>query len=221
MNTLKNKSYKLVIFDLDGTILNTLDDLADSLNAVFKMIGYQKRTVDEVRSFVGNGVMKLIERAVPKDTSKEDILKTFKMFSEYYQAHCAIKTKPYDGIIEMLHALKEKGCKIAVASNKIHPAVVSLCNDYYPGLVDVAVGDDPIRPKKPHPAMVNYVLDKLNISKENTLYVGDSDVDVLTAKNAGIDCVAVDWGFRTKEFLIQSGAGLIISNPQELIDIIE
>lgn len=211
--------YELIVFDLDGTILNTLDDLADSLNAVFKNLGYPERTIEEVRCFVGNGVLKLIERAVPVGTSNEDIIKTFKHFSEYYQGHCAIKTKPYEGIIEVINNLRSRGYKTAVVSNKIHPAVLSLCNDYYNGLFDVVLGEKPSVPKKPHPDMVEYVLNELQVSKEKTIYIGDSDVDIVTAQNTGIECIVVDWGFRSKEFLIQHGAKTIVSKPQELLEI--
>lgn len=213
--------YELIVFDLDGTILNTLEDLADSLNAVFIELGYPERTIEEVRNFVGNGVLKLIERAVPVNTSEEDILNAFNCFSKYYQTHCAIKTKPYEGIIEVIQELKKQGCKIAVASNKIHSAVVSLCNEYFKGLIDIAIGDEPIRPKKPNPDMVEYVLQKLNISKTKTVYIGDSDVDILTAKNVGIDGIAVDWGFRTRDFLIQHKAKKIASNPKEILQLLK
>ncbi len=213
--------YELIVFDLDGTILNTLDDLTDSLNVVFKELGYPKRTIEEVRNFVGNGVLKLIERAVPTNTSEEDVFKAFHRFSKYYQTHCAIKTKPYEGIIEVLQELRKQGCKVAVTSNKIHPAVVSLCHKYFKGLIDIAIGDNQIRPKKPNPDMVEYVLEQLKISKTKTIYVGDSDVDILTAKNTGIDCIVVDWGFRTRDFLIHHEAKKIASNPKELLQLLK
>ena len=124
--------YKLIAFDLDGTILNTLDDLCDSVNYVLEEFDFPKRTIEEVRRCVGNGVLKLIERAVPKNTSKEVILQVFNRFSEYYLTHSAIKTKPYDGIIKLLEELKRRGYQVAVVSNKIHPAVESLCEKYFP-----------------------------------------------------------------------------------------
>lgn len=210
--------YKLIAFDLDGTILNTLDDLCDSVNYVLEEFDFPKRTIEEVRRFVGNGVLKLIERAVPKNTSKEVILQVFNRFSEYYLTHSAIKTKPYDGIIKLLEELKRRGYQVAVVSNKIHPAVESLCEKYFSSLIDFSLGDAPIRPKKPNPDMLNYVMDELNIKKEETLYVGDSEVDIETAVNTGVDYISVDWGFKTKEFLIQNGSNNIVSTVEELFE---
>lgn len=210
--------YKLIAFDLDGTILNTLDDLCDSVNYVLTEFDFPTRTLEEVRRFVGNGVLKLIERAVPCNTNEEVILKVFKRFSEYYLTHSAIKTKPYDGIIELLEELRKRGYKIAVVSNKIHPAVVSLCNKYFPNLIDISLGEEQIRPKKPNSDMLEYVLKELNISKKETVYVGDSEVDVETAINTEVDYISVDWGFKTKEFLIQKGSKNIVSTMTELLE---
>ena len=209
--------YKLIAFDLDGTILNTLDDLCDSVNHVLEEFYFPKRTIEEVRKFVGNGVLKLIERAVPENTSNEVILQVFNRFSEYYLTHSAIKTKPYDGVIDLFKELRKRGCKIAVVSNKIHPAVVSLCEEYFPNLIDFSLGDDPVRPKKPNPEMLEYVLEQLNITKEEMVYVGDSEVDIETAVNAGVNYISVDWGFKTKEFLIEHGSINIASTMNELL----
>ena len=163
--------YDIVMFDLDGTILDTLEDLTDSLNAVFKTKGYKERTIEEVRSFVGNGVFKLIERAVPIGTSHDDIYKTFMTFSEYYQKHCSIKTKPYDGIKEVIETLKNNGCMIVVISNKIDEAVVSLCKQHFGSLIDIAVGDKIGIPRKPNPAMVEFILERTGISNKNAIYI--------------------------------------------------
>lgn len=218
MSVLINNMYKLVAFDLDGTILNTLDDLCDSVNYVLKEFNFPTRTLDEVRKFVGNGVLKLIERAVPTNTSEEVILQVFNRFSKYYLTHSNIKTAPYDGVIDLLKELKNRGIKIAVVSNKIHPAVVSLSEYYFPGLVDFALGDDPIRPKKPNPEMLEYALEQLNVTKEETIYVGDSEVDIETAVNTGVNYISVDWGFKTKEFLIEHGSVDIASTMNELLE---
>ncbi len=212
--------YKLIAFDLDGTILDTLEDLCDSVNHVLEEFEFPKRTLEEVRRFVGNGVPNLIERALPANTSYEEIDKVFERFSEYYLTHSAIKTKPYEGIIDLLYSLRQEGYIIGVVSNKIHPAVVSLCDKYFLGLIDFSLGDDPIRPKKPHPDMLTYAMKELNVTKEETLYIGDSEVDIQTAVNTGVDYISVDWGFKTKEFLVENKANVIVSNPIELLEMI-
>lgn len=208
------------MFDLDGTILDTLEDLTDSLNAVLKLKGYPERTIEEVRSFVGNGVFKLIERAVPVGTSHDDIYKTFMTFSDYYQTHCSIKTKPYEGIKEVLETLKANGCMVVVVSNKIDEAVVSLCKEHFGLLIDIAVGDKIGIPRKPNPAMVEYILERTGISNKLAVYIGDSEVDIETAKNAQMDGISVDWGFKDHDFLLKAGAQKIVSKPRELIDLI-
>lgn len=210
--------YKLIAFDLDGTILNTLGDLENSINHVLEEYDFPRRTLDEVRCFVGNGVLKLVERAVPENTSRDIILEIFNRFKEYYLSHLNIKSVPYEGIKELLVELRNRGCKIAVVSNKIHPAVVELCNEFFSGLIDFSLGDDPVRPKKPHPAMLEYAMKELNVTKEETIYVGDSEVDIQTAINTGVDYVSVDWGFKTKEFLMQHGSKSIVSTMMELLE---
>jgi phosphoglycolate phosphatase len=212
--------YDIVMFDLDGTILDTLEDLTDSLNAVFKTKGYKERTIEEVRSFVGNGVFKLIERAVPVGTSHDDIYKTFMTFSEYYQKHCSIKTKPYEGIKEVIETLKNYGCMVVVISNKIDEAVVSLCKQHFGSLIDIAVGDKIGIPRKPNPAMVEFILERTGISNKKAIYIGDSEVDIETAKNAHMDGISVSWGFKDYDFLVNAGATTIVSKPSELIDLI-
>ena len=219
-NSGDNMKYEIVMFDLDGTILDTIEDLTDSLNAVFKEKGYPQRTLEEVRSFVGNGVLKLIERAAPVGTSHEDIYKVFMNFSEYYQKHCSIKTKPYDGIKEVLETLRSNGCMIVVISNKIDEAVAPLCKKYFGSLIDIAVGDKIGIPRKPNPAMVDYILERTGISNKKAIYIGDSEVDIETAKNARMDSISVDWGFKDREFLIEHGASVVVSQPSELIDLI-
>ncbi len=211
--------YKLVIFDLDGTILNTLDDLADSLNYALQKNNLQERTKDEVRRFVGNGIQMLIERAVPKDTSEADRSHVLQSFKEHYKLHCADKTRPYDGVEDQIAKLRQGGCQTAVISNKADFAVQSLCRDYFPGLFDYVVGEREGIRRKPWPDSVFEVLDKLGIKKEEALYVGDSEVDIQTAQNAGIAFVAVSWGFREKEFLEKQGAERIVTTPAELLSV--
>ncbi len=212
--------YRLAVFDMDGTILNTLDDLADSLNVILDKNGYPERTIDEVRSFVGNGIHKLIERALPVGSTEEEIDRVFGEYVPYYQAHAAIKTRPYDGITDVIKTLKENGVLCAVVSNKADGAVQDLCEQYFPGLFDVAAGDRPDINKKPAPDMCNTVLKKLGMNREDAVYIGDSDVDIETAKNSGMDEIIVSWGFRTREFQLSHGAKRIIDRPEQILDII-
>lgn len=211
-------NYQLAIFDLDGTLLDTLEDLADSANYVMETFGYPKRTLAEVRSFVGNGIRKLLERSAPKDTSSEEMDRMFEAFKEYYGTHCADKTKPYDGIIELLENLKKQGVKLAVVSNKADYAVKALCEQYFGGYFDVAVGERVGIARKPAPDTVNEVLKNLQIDNFQAVYIGDSEVDVQTARNAELDCIAVDWGFRDKEVLKDAGAEIIVSTPAGLFE---
>ena len=212
--------YKLAVFDMDGTILNTLEDLADSTNYALKANGLPERTIDEVRRFVGNGIRLLIERAVPTDTDKELTDKVFDTFKEYYKTHCAVKTRPYDGIKDVLLELRKAGCLTAVVSNKADFAVQDLCKDYFDNLFDFAIGEREGIKKKPAPDSVFEVLSKLNVEKAGAVYIGDSDVDFATSVNAGMDVIMVGWGFRDAEFLREKGVKRIIKQPSEILDII-
>lgn len=212
--------YKLAVFDMDGTILNTLEDLADSTNYALKANGLPERTIDEVRRFVGNGIRLLIERAVLTDTDKKLTDKVFDTFKEYYKTHCAVKTRPYDGIKDVLLELRKAGCLTAVVSNKADFAVQDLCKDYFDNLFDFAIGEREGIKKKPAPDSVFEVLSKLNVEKDNAVYIGDSDVDFATSVNAGMDVIMVGWGFRDEEFLREKGAKRIIKQPSEILDII-
>lgn len=208
--------YKYVLFDLDGTILDTLDDLADATNAALRECGYPERTRDEVRMFVGNGIRKLIERAVPTGTSEEDIVRTHEAFTAYYSVHCKDKTKPYDGILELVRTLKQNGIASAVISNKADYAVKALCEEYFEGLFELSVGEREGIRKKPAPDSVFEAMRVMGAEKNETVYIGDSDVDVMTAENAGIDCIGVSYGFRGREFLQQHGAKVIADTVAEL-----
>ncbi len=212
--------YKFVIFDLDGTILDTLDDLADSVNYALKMFAYPKRSIDEVREFVGDGIKKLIERAVPEGTNDEATDKVLAAFKQHYGANSDVKTKPYDGILSMLQKLKGSGIKTAVVTNKAHFAAAPLCQKYFEGLIDVTIGEREGVRKKPYPDSVFEAMEHLGATKKNTLYIGDSDVDINTAKNAGVDCICVSWGFRSRKFLIKSGATHIADSAKELLEYI-
>ncbi len=212
--------YNTVIFDLDGTLLDTLEDLADSVNHVLEEAGYPVRTLEEIRAFVGNGIRKLIERSVPEGTSVESIDSVHKNFITYYGNHCMEKTRPYDGIMEMLKLLQKAGCKIAVVSNKADYAVQILCDKYFNNIFDAALGEQVGTPKKPAPDAVYKVLKTLNVSPSDAVYVGDSDVDIQTARNSNMDEIIVDWGFRDRAYLEEQGAKVLVSNPSELINLI-
>lgn len=212
--------YKLAVFDMDGTTLNTLEDLAGSLNYALRQFGFPERTVDEVRSFVGNGVRLLVERGVPEGCSDVETEQVYEAFSSHYMVHCCDSTKPYDGIPEVLAALRENGVLTAVVSNKPDGAVQELCAKYFANLFQVSVGEREGVRKKPCPDSVNEVLRQLNIRKEEAVYIGDSEVDIMTAKNAGMDCISVEWGFKDQTFLKENGAEIIVSSPAELTDII-
>ena len=208
--------YRLVVFDLDGTILDTLRDLTDSVNYALKEHSLPRRSKRKVRAFVGNGIRKLIERAVPSDTRPDVVESVYASFTEHYMVHCADKTKPYRGITALLAALKAKGIKMAVVSNKADGAVNELCERFFPGVFDVVVGERPNVAKKPAPDSLLTVLRELDIPVADSVYIGDSDVDIATAKNAHMDCISVSWGFRREKFLLSCGASRIVSHPDEI-----
>lgn len=209
---------KAVIFDLDGTLLNTLDDLADSTNYALSKFGYPTRTIEEVRQFVGNGVAKLIERAIPDGKNNPNFEKCLSIFKENYAQNMYNKTAPYNGIIEMLSNLKSKGIKIAVVSNKFDLAVKELCKKYFEEFIDFAAGENEAQgiKKKPAPDTVISVLNEFNFAPEDAVYVGDSDVDIMTGKNSKMPCISVTWGFRDKKFLLENGATILINAPSEI-----
>ena len=206
------------VFDMDGTILNTLDDLMDSTNFALKNNGLKERSLEEIRFFVGNGIQKLIERAVPQGTSKEVFEKVFADFKSHYKIHCADKTSYYDGIPSVVQTLRKMGVKTAVVSNKADFAVQELVEVYFRGLFDVALGEKTGVSKKPSPDMVNAALSVLGVEKESAFYIGDSDVDFETAKNSSLDFIGVSWGFRGRKFLENLGAKNIIDSPEELLN---
>ena len=209
--------YQTYIFDLDGTLLDTLGDLAASCNHALKVNGMPERTIDEVRRFVGNGVAKLIERAVPSGTTDERREAVLQSFRSYYLEHSEDTTKPYEGIMEMLQALRQKGCRVAVVSNKFMEATQALCRHYFGNLVEVAIGENEHIRKKPAADAVLEALQQLGAGPEGAVYVGDSDVDILTARNAALPCISVLWGFRDRPFLEEHGATVFVAHPRELI----
>ena len=213
----------ILIFDLDGTLLNTLEDLADSTNFALKEFNYPQKTIEQVCNYVGNGVAKLIERAIPDGRNNPDFEKCLAVFKENYSKNMYNKTGPYLGIIEMLSELRVKGCKVAVVSNKFDAAVKDLCRKYFPNLIDVAIGENEAAgiKKKPAPDTVLEVVKEFGASVDNCIYIGDSDVDIMTAKNSNMPCISVTWGFRDLEFLKKSGANIIVNKPSEIVDYIE
>ena len=210
--------YTTAIFDLDGTILDTLEDLKNSVNFALAESRCPERTLDEVRRFVGNGILVLIKRAVPEGSDEALINTVFYDFKAHYAQHCADNTREYDGITGLFTALREKGIRIAVVSNKADFAVQELCDRYFPGLIDIAVGEREGVKRKPSPDSVNEVLCRLHADRDRSVYIGDSDVDIMTAKNAAIDCISVTWGFRSREFLISSGAQVLVDNVTSLFE---
>lgn len=210
-----------IIFDLDGTLLNTLKDLYLSTNYALSEFSYPQRTVEEVRNFVGNGVAKLIERAIPDGLSNCNYEACLSVFKEHYSGQMLHNTVSYDGIINMLEVLKRRGYNIAVVSNKFDSAVKDLCNRYFKNFVDISIGESETIRKKPHPDGVLRAISEFSINREQAIYVGDSDVDVQTAHNAGLKCIGVTWGFRDYEVLKNSGADYIIQTPEGIFSILE
>lgn len=210
--------YKTFIFDLDGTLLDTLQDLADSVNHALRQYGMPEHSLDDIRRFVGNGVRLLMERAVPEGAQHPLFEEAFATFRQYYMQHSLDTTRPYDGIVETIRELKLRGCRLAVVSNKMMAATQELVAHFFPD-VEVAIGEHEaagIR-KKPAPDTVDEALRQLGVTREGAVYVGDSDVDLLTARNSGLPCISVLWGFRDREFLLAHGATTLIERPEELL----
>lgn len=210
------KHYQLIVFDLDGTILDTLEDLMISLNVALQKNKLPERSLEEVRRFVGNGIGMLIRRAVPSDADEDTLRQVHADFTAHYKVHSADHTRPYEGIPSLMRQLHEAGRKIAVVSNKADYAVQDLCRHYFPGLIHIAVGEKEGVRRKPEPDSVNEVIRLSGIPKESVVYIGDSEVDIQTAKNAGIDAIIVEWGFRDREYLIEQGASTLVKTPAEL-----
>lgn len=208
--------YTLAIFDFDGTVLNTLDDIADAVNTALTVNGMPARSLSEVRAFVGDGARMLVDRAVPEGTPTQVTDKVFADYRANYGPKGYPKTRPYDGIVEMLLKLKEAGISVAILSNKPDHAVQEMCEQYFARIFDYKAGERPGIARKPDPDGVYRLLQETNTPIESAVYIGDTDIDVTVAKNAGMDCVAVDWGFRDRDVLISAGATVIASTPDEL-----
>lgn len=211
------KEFDTYIFDLDGTLLSTLNDLAASTNYALRWARMPERTIEEIRMFVGNGVKLLIERAIPNGINNPRFEETYAKFREHYLEHNFDTTCPYDGIPELLRELKRRGKKLAIVSNKFYAATQDLAKHFFPDTIEVAIGERETIRKKPAPDTVLEALRQLGASKEGAVYIGDSDVDIMTAKNCGLPCISVLWGFRDKDFLIQHGGTIFVNKPSEIL----
>lgn len=210
--------YKTVIFDLDGTLLDTLEDLTDAVNYALEAYKMPLRTIEEVRNFVGNGVRKLMLQAVPDGEKNPSFEEIFSLFKEYYGEHCNDKTGPYKGILELMEELRKQGYVMGIVSNKIDSAVKELNSMYFADYIQVAIGEKEGVQRKPAPDTVFAALQELDMEKETAIYIGDSEVDLATARNAGIPCISVLWGFREREFLEECGADMFAETPKDVSD---
>ena len=206
-----------IIFDMDGTVLNTLDDLTDSVNYVFSKFGLPARSRDEYRQFFGNGIGYAMKCAAPEGTPDSLIEEMIPVFKEYYDIHCLDKTGPYEGIIELMKELRNSDFKMAIVSNKIDSAVKELNERFFSEYVSVAIGERPGVNRKPAPDTVFAALAELGSSTDEAVYIGDSEVDLMTAKNSNLPCIAVLWGFRDRDFLIKNGASAFAKTPKDII----
>lgn len=213
--------YDTIIFDLDGTLLDTLEDLMDSLNHALVMHGYEPRTLEQVRQSVGDGVKMLVRRSLPENTTDEEIEKCLSDFTSHYKTNMRNKTRPYNGIKEILYTLKIFKCNVAIVSNKFDSAVKELADYYFPGMIDAAIGESAEVRRKPAPDSIYAAIRRLGSDISKSIFVGDSETDVRTAKNAGIPCIGVTWGFRSRRVLEKEGADYIIDYPTELFSILK
>jgi len=214
----KKDDTEAVIFDLDGTLLNTLEDLTDSVNVALEKYHMPLRSLEEVKGFVGNGLRNLMIKALPEGEENPLFEEVFEFFSEYYKNHCNRKTAPYEGILELMKELKRRSIKMAIVSNKFDIGVKELNEQFFAEYTQAAIGERAGISRKPSPDSVNEALNLLGVDKEHAVYVGDSDVDIMTAENANVRCVSVTWGFRGREFLVESGARIMIDRPLELLE---
>ena len=208
--------YQAVLFDMDGTVLDTLADLTNAVNHVLDEYAMPRRTPREVASFVGNGAAKLLGKAVPVGTSEERLADMLRVYQPWYDSHCAILTAPYPGILTLMKSLREAGVKQAVISNKQNSAVKRLAAEHFPGLLETAVGESAAVRRKPNPDAVLAALREMDVAPEDAVYVGDTEVDLQTAENAGLACAVVGWGFRTEDELRAAGAERIFHSAVEL-----
>ena len=210
-----------IIWDLDGTLMDTLQDLANAVNHALRKFHLPEHTIEEIRQYVGNGVRRLMILSVPQGEQHPQFEEIFAEFKAYYVVHCKDNTNLYAGVAEMLRDLKQKGFRMAVVSNKLQSGVDELYEEYFKDTIEVAIGERPNVARKPAPDMVYAALKSLNVNPEEAVYVGDSDVDLATARNAGLPCISVLWGFRDKDFLLQHGATTFAEKPEDALREIE
>jgi len=211
-------NYQAVLFDMDGTVLDTLDDLADAVNRSLAAFSLPAVDPSAVRRNLGNGAAYLIAHCVPPGTPEDLCARVLAFYMPWYDAHCRIRTRPYDGILSLMRTLREQGLRLAIISNKPDTAVQELAAAFFPGLLDVAVGESPGIRRKPSPDTVLEAAARMGLAATDCVYVGDSEVDIQTARNAGMPCISVSWGFRDEETLISSGASVLVRTPGELYE---
>lgn len=210
--------YNTVIFDMDGTVMNTLVDLLDSTNYILDKYNYPNVILEDIGAYMGNGLEKYFEKCFPNGSKNENYTEAVSLFLEYYADHCQVKTAPYDGILDLMAELQKRNYKMAIVSNKTHGPLQVINNKFFSEYIEFAIGDEPSRNRKPAPDGVEKALELLGSAKETSVYIGDTEVDRATAKNAGLDCVLVSWGFRDIEFLKTLEANAIIDKPLALLD---
>jgi phosphoglycolate phosphatase len=210
-----------IIFDLDGTLLNTLEDLADSVNAALAEVGLPQRTLEEIRNFVGNGAERLIRRSIGSDDDEALVQKVLAIYKRHYDKNCQNKTDLYPGIGALLLQLKEEGYKMGIVSNKHQEAVKPLYEAYFESLIDVAIGQQAAYRKKPDPDAVFLAIQALDAERERAVYIGDSEVDLETARNASLPCVLVTWGFRDRVLLEAEGGKYFAETPEDILKFLE
>lgn len=217
---MKEKKYEAIVFDLDGTLLNTLEDLMDSVNYALGICGIPERSYEEIRRSVGNGIERLLELVVPNGSENPQFERAFTLFKEYYGKHCNDKTNLYPGIRELLDTLKREGFLMAIVSNKYYEGVQNLKQQYFKDYLQVAIGEREGIRKKPAPDTVLAALNELKVPKEKAVYIGDSEVDIATAANTGMDCITVGWGFRTREEQEAAGGKVFVDSPMEVLELL-
>lgn len=215
------KRITTLVWDLDGTLMDTLQDLAEAVNHALRTFNMPERTIEEIRCFVGNGVRRLVQLSVPDGEQNPQFEAVFAEFKAYYMVHCKDHTCLYSGIAETLRELKSRGYRMAVVSNKLQSGVDELYQQYFKETIQVAIGECPEVARKPAPDMVYRALKALGSTQSEAVYIGDSDVDVATARNSGLPCISVLWGFRSQEFLLAHGATTFVQKPEELIEVIK
>ena len=212
--------YKAVLFDMDGTVMNTIEDLCDSVNASLAVFGMPPISLAETMRYVGNGAGRLIEQSVPEGTDRETFERVLKYYVNYYQDHCMIKTGPYDGIVPLMQRLQKDGLRQVIISNKPDAATREIADRFFRGYTEFVIGEREGLRRKPWPDMVFAAVEQLGLPKEECVFVGDSEVDFATAKNAEMDCISVLWGFRDEALLRRAGAELFVRTPEELGDLL-